>query len=70
MLEVHEHRRITGKGPASVKHSHPDPLAAHPEHGPATFTIDRDEWAWRTGLRGGGRKRFTVRPVGPQLATR
>jgi hypothetical protein len=65
-FEVHEHSRIVG-GSGKVKHSHEDATAAHPQHGPAHFTIDRDEWRRTTGLKGGGRKKFTKRPTGVQL---
>lgn len=71
-LEVHEHSFI--RGPRAmhlgrVAHSHEggDVPHSHPDTGPATFTIDKDEWFKKTGLRGGGRKRFTAKPTGVQL---
>jgi hypothetical protein len=73
-LEVHEHSFITG--PRANKewlrklvHSHPggDVPHKHPETGCGSYTIDKDEWFRATGLRGGGRKKFTVRPSGEQL---
>jgi hypothetical protein len=36
--------------------------------GPACFTIDKDAWLRATGMRGGGRKKFTEGPEGPQLS--
>lgn len=67
-LEVHEHSRIHDGG-GRVNHSHADGAPGHHHFGtgPATFTIDKDDWQQQTGLKGGGRKRFTTRPVGPQL---
>lgn len=35
--------------------------------GPASYTIDKDEWAAKTGLQGGGRKKFTVKASGEQF---
>lgn len=79
-LEVHEHHIIrgpranrTGGWPAGMgskfSHSHEGGSAphSHPDTGPAAYTIDKDEWARATGLRGGGRKRFTARPSGEQF---
>jgi hypothetical protein len=40
---------------------------AHPHTGPASYTIDKDAWFKATGLRGGGRKKFTEQPTGEQL---
>lgn len=66
MLERHTHSRLSGG--KQVRHSHDGPQAhRHPDYGPATYTIDRDEWARKTGLRGGGRKSYTKRPTGKQL---
>ena len=39
----------------------------HPDTGPACYTIDKDEWVRDTGLRGGGRKKFTKVPTGEQF---
>lgn len=72
-LEVHEHSIIRGpraNSPrSSIEHSHEggDVPHTHPETGPAHYTIDKDEWLRATGLRGGGRKRFTDAPAGEQL---
>lgn len=62
-------RETTWQGRTDVVHSHPDGNAGHehPDTGPSTYTIDRDEWYAATGLRGGGRKTFTARPSGEQL---
>lgn len=66
-LEVHEHSRIAGTGLPRIKHSHAGPVGIeHAGYGPASLTVDRSEWLHATGLRGGGTKRFTVRPTGPQ----
>lgn len=77
-LEVHEHCFVRGpRATASYSngfvtkfsHSHADGNRAHghPDTGPAAFTIDKDDWYRRTGLRGGGRKTFTVKPTGEQF---
>lgn len=73
-LEVHEHCIISGPraytaGLNKVRHSHADGDRAHShaDTGPASYTIDKDEWAAATGLRGGGRKKFTKRASGEQL---
>ncbi|HYZ88313.1 MAG TPA: hypothetical protein VE620_03350 [Myxococcales bacterium] len=65
---------IPGKMPPTWKaskfsHSHEggDRPHQHPETGPASYTIDKDDWLRTTGLRGGGRKTFTVKPTGEQL---
>jgi hypothetical protein len=75
-LEVHRHSYISGplsrRSGTDIVHSHEGGNGQHyhPATGPATYTIDKDEWWLQTGgLRGGGRKRFTTRPVGPQLDT-
>jgi hypothetical protein len=79
-LELHEHCYITGPkaGRSSIPggtlvHSHEGGDRPH-EHddgtnrtGPGSYTIDKDEWRARTGLIGGGRKRFTRKPTGSQL---
>lgn len=75
-LEVHEHSFI--RGPRSrwagtdagrLIHSHEggDQPHSHPDTGPASYTIDKDEWFQATGLRGGGRKKFTATPNGEQF---
>jgi hypothetical protein len=66
-LEVHEHSRIKPGTPRHVKHSHADTHRHHAGYGPATLSIDKHEWARQTGLRGGGTKKFTTRPTGPQI---
>lgn len=81
-LEVHTHSFVSGLranggcySPRGVwllstfSHSHADGDRAHqhPNTGPASYTIDKDEWARATGLRGGGRKTFTAKPTGEQL---
>lgn len=76
-LEVHSHSYVYGpnahRSPSrKVVHSHEggNERHQHDELGPATYTIDKDEWFAKTGLRGGGRKKFTTKPSGPQLASR
>lgn len=68
-LEVHEHSYVRGPRPAKVAHSHADGNGPHlhADVGPATFTIDKDEWYALTGCKGGGRKTFSATPSGPQL---
>lgn len=73
-LEVHEHSYISGPNARwtptrNVEHSHwaGGQGHLHPEVGPATFTIDKDEWYAATGLVGGGRKQFSRKPKGEQL---
>lgn len=80
-LEVHEHCFVSGPrrgrfgnswpaGQASdFEHSHPggNEPHSHPDTGPASYTIDKDEWLRMTGLSGGGRKKFTTKPSGDQL---
>jgi hypothetical protein len=72
-LEVHEHCFIHGARARHVGsklvHSHAggDVPHKHPDTGPGSYTIDKDEWARVTGLKGGGRKRFTPRPSGEQF---
>lgn len=72
-LEVHEHCFI--RGPRAngwaykFEHSHDggDAPHTHPDTGPSSYTIDKDEWLARTGLRGGGRKKFAAKPSGEQF---
>lgn len=72
-LEVHEHCFIQGPrarfAGARVVHSHEggDVPHQHPDTGPACYVIDKDEWLAATGLRGGGRKKFTKAATGEQL---
>jgi hypothetical protein len=76
-LEVHRHSFISGPRAywafphpsREVVHSHEggDTPHEHPDTGPACYTIDKDDWFRTTGLRGGGRKKFTARPSGEQL---
>lgn len=79
VLEVHRHVFISGpRAGQTIVHSHEgghsDPSGAgahtHPDTGPARFTIDADEWARATGLKGGGKKKFTKRATGEQLPIR
>jgi hypothetical protein len=77
-LEVHEHHFISGPNAnktwlSKFEHSHEGGDKPH-EHadaahrtGPGAYTIDKDEWFERTGLRGGGRKKYASKPTGPQL---
>jgi hypothetical protein len=62
-------RETTWHGRTDIEHSHADGNAghSHPDTGPASFTIDKDDWYRATGFRGGGRKRFTKKPTGEQL---
>ncbi len=66
-LEVHSHHYLSST--SSFEHSHEGGGVPHkhPDTGPATFVIDKDEWHAATGLDGGGRKKFTHKPTGPQL---
>ena len=81
-LEVHEHLYISGPyanggayGPdgkwhtGKFSHSHEggDQPHRHAETGPSGYQIDKAEWFRETGLRGGGRKKFTAKPTGIQL---
>lgn len=72
-LEVHSHSYVGDERGAYVvrviTHSHEggDVPHQHGNFGPATYTIDSDAWFAATGQRGGGKKRFTVKPSGPQL---
>jgi hypothetical protein len=75
VLEEHEHCFIRGRSQYAgtargrLVHSHTggDRPHKHPDTGPASYTIDADEWARSTGLRGGGRKKFTQTPTGDQF---
>jgi hypothetical protein len=74
-LEIHEHCIVSGPrhsnvvGGNRIVHSHDggDTYHRHPDTGPASFVIDKDEWLRETGMRGGGRKKFTTAPEGEQL---
>jgi hypothetical protein len=72
-LEVHEHSIISGprsRMSAKIVHSHEggDVPHQHPDTGPASYTIDKDDWFRASGgAIGGGRKRFTKEPEGEQL---
>jgi hypothetical protein len=75
-LEVHEHcfidgprSRYAGTAASHLVHSHEngDVPHSHPDTGPASYTIDKDEWFRATGLKGGGRKKFTPAPTGEQF---
>lgn len=73
-LEVHEHSIISGPRACRgerVIHSHAggDAPHQHPDTGPASYIIDKDDWLRETGLSGGGRKSFTAAPTGEQLPT-
>ena len=71
-LEVHEHSFIFGPrstlAGSRLVHSLEggDVQHKHPDTGMASSTIDKDEWMQRTGLKGGGRKKFTASPSGEQ----
>lgn len=71
-LEVHRHCIISGPRvhrSEEIVHSHEGGSEPHQhEHtGPGSYTIDQDEWAEATGMKGGGRKEFTDAPSGEQL---
>lgn len=72
-FEVHEHCFISGpranRWDYKFEHSHPngDVPHTHEHTGPSSYTIDKDEWLRMTGLSGGGRKKFTAKPLGLQL---
>jgi len=80
-LEVHSHcfvstRRAFGcygkdgkwdTGTFSHSHAGGNVPHEHPHTGPAFYTIDKDDWYRSTGLRGGGRKKFTAKPSGEQF---
>jgi hypothetical protein len=64
-FEMHEHYNLkTGQ---TVTHSHANTVTPHLDHGPATLTISSVEWTHQTGLKGGGTKKYTKGPTGPQL---
>lgn len=72
--ELHEHSYISGplahRSPGNrLTHSHEEGSQSHrhPDVGPATFTIDRDEWFHQTHMQGGGRKEYSREPSGLQL---
>lgn len=84
-FEVHTHHFISGPRAnggcysptgtwmlSKFSHSHEggDKPHQHPQTGPAAYTIDKDDWFRSTGLRGGGRKKFTVKPSGEQMPIR
>lgn len=80
-LEVHSHSFVSGKragghyegdgkwhtGTFSHSHEGGNQPHQHEHTGPASYTIDKDDWYRSTGLRGGGRKVFTARPTGEQM---
>lgn len=77
-LELHTHSFTSGprsRGSyangfvTKFSHSHADGHRAHchADTGPSSYTIDKDDWFRSTGLRGGGRKTFTVNPKGEQF---
>lgn len=73
-LELHRHCFINGLRARQswrhkFEHSHEggDEPHEHPDTGPASYTIDKDDWFRATGLTGGGRKKFTVKPSGEQF---
>lgn len=74
-LEVHSHCIISGPlaniiGRNEIIHSHEggDGSHEHPNCGPSSYTIDKDDWFRLTGgMDGGGRKKFTRQPTGEQL---
>lgn len=68
-FEVHEHCFISGPRRGTVRHSHEGGSEPHqhPNTGPASYTIDKDEWRAMTGAEGGGRKEFTDAPEGDQF---
>ena len=72
-LEVHRHSYLGTPSYQNgwlreIVHSHEGPKAhQHEDFGPATYTICKKAWLAATGLRGGGVKKFTAAPTGPQL---
>lgn len=73
-LEVHSHCIISGPraniiGRNEIMHSHEggERSHEHPDCGPSSYTIDKDDWLNVTGMIGGGRKKFTHNPTGEQL---
>lgn len=83
-LEVHEHSFVSGPRAGGhyensvwhtgkFTHSHEGGAQPHQHEdtGPATYTIDADDWFRATGgTRGGSRKRYTVKPSGEQMPIR
>lgn len=72
-FEMHDHCIISGPRACrsiTITHSHEGGSEPHqhPDTGPASYTIDQDEWHAATGMHGGGRKVFTATPEGEQLA--
>lgn len=67
-LEVHEHWYPKGPCGRRLIHSHEGGSVPHqhPDTGPGSYTIDKDEWERATGLKGGGKKKFTAKPSGEQ----
>lgn len=73
-FEVHEHCIISGPNAHKswanrISHSHEggNTRHQHADTDPASFTIDKDQWLRDTGLKGGGRKKFTRKPTGEQM---
>lgn len=73
-FEIHEHSFVSGPraghwSRSRVLHSHEGSSTPHehPNTGPASYTIDKDEWARATGMVGGGRRQFTRLPSGEQI---
>jgi len=81
-FEVHEHSFVSGPRvgghyeadgkwhTGSFAHSHEGGSEphAHPQTGPASYTIDKDEWHRATGIPvGGGRRQYTRTPTGEQM---
>lgn len=79
-LETHEHCYITGpnsrfagsaRGRLTHSHDGGDKPHVHEDAaqrtGCGSYTIDKDEWFKRTGLRGGGHKKFTRKQTGVQM---
>lgn len=82
-LEVHEHSFVSGPrsgghyennawhtGKFSHSHEGGDKPHCHENTGPSSYVIDKDDWFRATGLRGGGRKKFTAKPSGEQMPIR
>lgn len=80
-FEVHQHTFVSGPragghyerdgqwhtGSFSHAHDGGNVPHAHPDTGPASYTIDKDDWRRATLLHGGGRKTFAAQPTGEQL---
>lgn len=83
-LEVHEHSYTSGQRAnggcyvggvwmtSRFAHSHEggDQPHQHEHTGPASYTIDKDDWFRATGARGGSKKRYTTKPTGDQMPIR